>query len=100
MATHQEYLNKMHAHTACAKHTLSLDKMLGGKKVLLNKKERNLDLREPALMEVQGQGLNHQDNCDELTEHVRLGRCLEEVEVERVTEAGWLAVLMGTSLRS
>jgi hypothetical protein len=32
-ATRNEYLDKMEAHTACAKHSLGLDKMLGEKKV-------------------------------------------------------------------
>jgi hypothetical protein len=32
-ATRKEYLDKMEAHTACAKHSLGLDKMLGEKKV-------------------------------------------------------------------
>jgi hypothetical protein len=32
-ATRKEYLDKMEAHTARAKHSLSLDKMLGEKKV-------------------------------------------------------------------
>jgi hypothetical protein len=31
--THQEYLDKMRAHTTHANHTLGLDKMLGEKKV-------------------------------------------------------------------
>jgi TnpA family transposase len=38
-ATHQEYLEKMCAHTAHTKHTLSLDKILGEKKVLPAEKE-------------------------------------------------------------
>jgi hypothetical protein len=48
----------MHAHTARAKHTLRLDKMLGENKVLLNKKEQDLALREAKLMEAQARGLN------------------------------------------
>jgi hypothetical protein len=32
-ATRKEYLDKMEVHTAHAKHSLSLDKMLGEKKV-------------------------------------------------------------------
>jgi hypothetical protein len=73
-ATHQEYLNKMHAHTARAKHTLSLDKMLGEKKVLLDGKEQNLTLHEAALMEAQAQGLNPWDNREELMELVTEAR--------------------------
>jgi hypothetical protein len=38
-ATRQVYLDKMCTHTARAKHTLSLNKVLGEKKVLLNGKE-------------------------------------------------------------
>jgi hypothetical protein len=52
-ATRKEYLDKMVAHTAHAKHSLSLDKMLGEKKVELNGRERDLELCEAALAEVQ-----------------------------------------------
>jgi TnpA family transposase len=58
-ATRKEYLNKMEAHTAHAKHSLGHDKMLGEKKVQLNKR---------ALVEVQSQGLNPHDNREELME--------------------------------
>jgi hypothetical protein len=44
-ATRKEYLNKMEAHTTCAKYSLGLDKMLGKKKVKLNGRERDLSLR-------------------------------------------------------
>jgi hypothetical protein len=50
-ATRQEYLNKMVANTTCVKHSLGLDKMLGEKKVELNGKEWDLDLREAVLAE-------------------------------------------------
>jgi predicted membrane GTPase involved in stress response len=50
-ATHQEYLNKMRAHTDHGKHTLVLDKMLGEKKALLDEKEWDLTLWEAALTE-------------------------------------------------
>jgi hypothetical protein len=51
-ATRKEYLEKMAAHTARAKHSLGLDKMLGEKKVELDgRKERDLDLREVVLAE-------------------------------------------------
>jgi hypothetical protein len=43
----------MEAHTARAKHSLSLDKMLGEKKVELDGRERDLDLHEVALKEAQ-----------------------------------------------
>jgi hypothetical protein len=48
-ATHEEYLENMHAHTTRAKHTLGLDKMLGDKNVLLAEKERDLELQEATL---------------------------------------------------
>jgi hypothetical protein len=38
-ATQKEYLDKMAAHTAYAKHSLGLDKMMGEKKVELDGKE-------------------------------------------------------------
>jgi hypothetical protein len=50
-ATQKEYLDKIQAHTPHAKHSLSLDKLLGEKKVELNEKERDLELREVALVE-------------------------------------------------
>jgi hypothetical protein len=52
-ATQKEYLDKMESHIAHAKHSLSLDKMLGEKKVELGRRERDLSLREMALAEVQ-----------------------------------------------
>jgi hypothetical protein len=39
-ATQKEYLDKMEAHTAHTKHSLNLDKMLGEKKVKLDRRER------------------------------------------------------------
>jgi hypothetical protein len=42
----------MAAHTARAKRSLGLDKMLGEKKVELDGRERDLDLHEAALAEV------------------------------------------------
>jgi hypothetical protein len=50
-ATRQEYLDKMCVHTAHAKHALSLDKMLGEKKVMLDEKEQDLAWREVVLTE-------------------------------------------------
>jgi hypothetical protein len=38
-ATQKEYVDKMAAHTAHAKHSLGLDKMLGEKKVELDGRE-------------------------------------------------------------
>jgi hypothetical protein len=52
-ATQQGYLNKMEAHITHSMYSLSLDKMLGEKKVELNGRERDLDLREAALVEAQ-----------------------------------------------
>jgi hypothetical protein len=60
----------MEAHTARTKHSLSLDKMLGERKVQLDGREQDLDLREATLVEEQSQGLNLRDNCEELMEFV------------------------------
>jgi hypothetical protein len=62
----------METHTACAKHSLGLDKMLGEKKVELDGRERDLSLREAVLAEVRSQGLNPQDNHEELMEFIEL----------------------------
>jgi hypothetical protein len=48
-----EYLNKMEAQITHAKHSLSLDKMLGEKKVELDGREWDLPLCEAALEEAQ-----------------------------------------------
>jgi hypothetical protein len=50
-ATQKEYLDKMEAHTTHTKHSLGLDKMLGEKKVQLDRRERDLDLCEAAQVE-------------------------------------------------
>jgi hypothetical protein len=47
-ATQKEYLDKMEVHTARTKHSLSLDKMLGDKKVEFDGRERDLGLRDVA----------------------------------------------------
>jgi hypothetical protein len=52
-ATRKEYLNKMEVHTAHAKHSLNLDKMLGEKKVELDRREQDLSLCEAVLVEAQ-----------------------------------------------
>jgi hypothetical protein len=57
-ATRKEYLDKMDTHTACAKHSLGLDKMLGEKKAELNGREQDLSLCEEVLVEAWSQGLN------------------------------------------
>jgi hypothetical protein len=50
-ATWKEYLDKMVAHATRAKHSLSLDKILGEKKAELDRRERDLELREAVLAE-------------------------------------------------
>jgi oligoendopeptidase F len=87
-ATRKEYLEKMAAHTARAKHSLGLDKMLGEKKVELNGKERDLVLREAVLAEAQTRGLNPQDNLDDLMESIELWRLLQDAEADRVIDVG------------
>jgi oligoendopeptidase F len=87
-ATRKEYLEKMAAHTARAKHSLGLDKMLGEKKVELNGKERDLVLREAVLAEAQTRGLNPQDNLDDLMESIELRRLLQDAEADRVIDVG------------
>jgi hypothetical protein len=62
----------MVAHTAHAMHSLSIDKMLEEKKVELNGRERDLELCEVALAEVQTRGLNPRVNHDELMEVIEL----------------------------
>jgi hypothetical protein len=52
-ATWNEYLDKMEAQITRAKHSLSLDKMLGEKKVELDGREWDLLLCEAALVEAQ-----------------------------------------------
>jgi hypothetical protein len=76
VATWKEYLDKMEAHTTWAKHSLSLDKMLGEKKVELDGREWDLNLREAVLAEEQFWGLNPWDNHEELMELVELRRFL------------------------
>jgi hypothetical protein len=62
----------MCTHTSCTKYTLSLDKMLGEKMVMLDGKDRDIAFHEAVLMEAQSRGLNPQDNCEELMEIVEL----------------------------
>jgi hypothetical protein len=78
----------MDVHTAHTKPSLSLDKMLGEKKVELDGRERDLDLRDPVLVEAQSWGLNPLDNREELMEFVNLQRCLMEGMVENIAKAG------------
>jgi hypothetical protein len=86
---HQEYLNKMRTHTDRAKHTLGLKKMLGEKKVQLDKKEQYLTLQE-----AHARGLNPYGNREELTGLIDLQKSMDEAEVARVVEAGQLAILV------
>jgi hypothetical protein len=76
-ATQKEYLNKMVAHTTRAKHSLSFDKILGEKKVELDGRERDLELREAAL-----------------TEFIELRRLLQDAEAARIIEVGRLVTLV------
>jgi hypothetical protein len=52
-ATRKEYLDKMEVHTAHTKHSLDLDKMLGEKKVKLDRREQDLSLCAVVLVEAQ-----------------------------------------------
>jgi hypothetical protein len=62
----------MEMHTTHAKHSLGLDKVLGEKKVKLDGRESELDLREAVLGEAQYWGLNPEDNHAKLIEFVEL----------------------------
>jgi hypothetical protein len=77
----------MEVHTNHAKHPLGLDKMLREKKVELDRRERDLSLREAMLAEAQSQRQNPQDNREELMEFVELRRLLQDAKVDRVAEA-------------
>jgi hypothetical protein len=89
-ATQKDYLDKMIVHTARPKHSLSLDKMLGEKKVELDRRERDLELHE----EAQTRGLDPRVNCDELMEFVEPRRLLQDTEVDYVFEVEWRATLV------
>jgi hypothetical protein len=93
-ATRKEYLDKMAAHTTCAKHSLGLDKILGEKKVELDGREQDHELREAVLVEAQNRGLNPRDNRDELMELIELRKLLQDTKADRVIEASWLATLV------
>jgi hypothetical protein len=93
------YLDKMEVHTTRANHSLSLDKMLGEKKVELDGREHDLDLREAVLVEAQSRGVNSWDNREELMEFIELWRLLKEAGVERVTEVERLAILVREVLK-
>jgi hypothetical protein len=85
----------MEAHTALAKCSLSLDLILGEKMVELDGGERDLSLRGAMLVDAQSRGLTPPpwDKCEELMEFIELRRLLQDAEVDRVIEAGWLAIL-------
>jgi hypothetical protein len=74
----------MEVHIAYAKHSLSLNKMLGEKKVELNGRERDLSLCEATLVEAQSWGLNPWDNREELMEFIELRRLLQDAEVHHI----------------
>jgi dynactin complex subunit len=93
-ATQKEYLDKMATHTARAKHSLGLDKMLGEKKVELDGRDQDLELCKATLKEAQTLELNPRDNRDELMEFVELRRLLQHAVADRVIEVGWLATLV------
>jgi hypothetical protein len=84
----------MEVHTTRIEHSLSLDKMLGEKKVQLDERERDLEVRKVSMVEPQSWGLNPRDNYEELMEFIELRRHLKEPKVERVAEAGWLTILV------
>jgi hypothetical protein len=84
----------MAAHTARAKHSLSLDKLLGEKKVEIDGREQDLELREAALAEAQTRGLQPRDNRDVLMEFVELWRLLQDTEADRIIEVSRLATLV------
>jgi hypothetical protein len=65
------------------------------KKVQLDGKERDINLCEAVMAEAQSQGLNPQENHEELMDHVELQRCHEEARLEHITEAVQLAILVG-----
>jgi hypothetical protein len=67
--------------------------MLVENKVELDGRERDLNLRDVALVEAQSQGLNPRDNHYELMMFVELWKLLKEAEVECVTEVGGLPIL-------
>jgi hypothetical protein len=56
--TRKEYHNKMEAHTTRVKPSLDLNKMLGEKKVKLDRRELDLNLCGATLAKAQSQGLN------------------------------------------
>jgi hypothetical protein len=84
----------MEAHTTCGKLVLDLDKILVEKKLELDGKERDLELRTGALAEAQAWGHNPQDNHDKSVEFVELWWLLWDAEVDHAFETSWLAALV------
>jgi hypothetical protein len=46
------------------------------------------------LAEAQSRGINPRDNCDELMEFIELRWLLQDIKVDRITEAGRLGALV------
>jgi hypothetical protein len=89
----------MVAYTARAKHFVGLNKILRGKKVQFNRRERYLHLHEATLAEAQTWGLNPRGNRDELMVFTKLWRLLQNIEADCVIKAGRLVTLVrGVSL--
>jgi hypothetical protein len=89
----QEYLDKMAEHTARGRQVLNFDKMLGEKRAKLDGREQDLELSTATLAKVQARGINPRDNCDELMEFIMHQQLLQDVEMDCIIEAGWLAAL-------
>jgi hypothetical protein len=89
----QEYLDKMAEHTAHGRQVPNFDKMLWEKRATLDGQEQDLELCTAALVKVQARGINPRDNCDELMEFVMHQQLLQDVEMDCIIEASWLATL-------
>jgi hypothetical protein len=68
--------------------------MLGEKRAKLDEWEWDMELQTTVLAEAQARGINPRDNRDELMEFIELRQLLQDVEMDRVTEAGRLTALM------
>jgi hypothetical protein len=68
--------------------------MLEEKRARLDEWEWDLELQTTVLAEAQARGINPRDNRDELMQFVELRQLLQDVEMDRVTEAGRLTALM------
>jgi hypothetical protein len=94
-AAREVYLDKMEAHTTLGRLILDLDKILAEKKVELDRKEWDLELRVAALAKAHAWGLNCQDNHDKLMEFFELWRLLWDIKADRAIKASRLAALVG-----